>query len=174
MDIQAIIEKEAFQYANINFEQIEFSDAVIDACKANTCGQYGKSWSCPPAVNRNGYFIDCNTTTHSKGIVYTTLHKLEDSFDIESMIAGKISHRALDDKIADEVRKSGGILLSVGGCILCEKCTCPTQPCRFPDKIIPSLESQGIDVVTLSKSANINYHNGVNTVTYFSVVLFRD
>ena len=37
-----------------------------------------------------------------------------------------------------------------------------------------SVEAYGISVVEMAKNCNINYKNGVNTVTYFSLILFND
>jgi predicted metal-binding protein len=63
-------------------------------------------------------------------------------------------------------------LLGAGSCSLCEECTYPDAPCRFPEQARRSMEACGIDVVTLSKENNIRYFNGANTVTYFSVLLY--
>lgn len=53
-----------------------------------------------------------------------------------------------------------------------KKCTYPTAPCRFPEKARSSAYANGISVVDLAKQLGINYKNGNNTVTYFSVVLY--
>jgi hypothetical protein len=37
-----------------------------------------------------------------------------------------------------------------------------------------ALEAAGIDVVALAKTANINYYNGKNTVTYFAAILYHE
>ena len=46
------------------------------------------------------------------------------------------------------------------------------QPCRFPDKAMPSLEAYGVNVYQTTKSTELKYINGQYTVTYFSALLF--
>ncbi|MBR2616748.1 MAG: hypothetical protein IKC56_00735 [Clostridia bacterium] len=55
---------------------------------------------------------------------------------------------------------------------MCKTCTYPTAPCRFPDRARTSMEACGINVVELAKEVGINYVNGQNTVTYFSLILY--
>ena len=64
------------------------------------------------------------------------------------------------------------LVLSAGGCHRCETCTYPDAPCRFPEKLVPSVSSFGIHVSKLAANARINYINGANTVTYFSFVIY--
>ena len=90
------------------------------------------------------------------------------------MDEGRIQHEKLDQTVLGllENEKEPFELLGAGSCSLCEKCTYPDAPCRFPQKAKRSMEACGIDVVSLSKSCGINYTNGANTVTYFSVIYF--
>ena len=37
------------QCAPVNMDALDPLEAVRDMCKADRCGRYGKSWSCPPA-----------------------------------------------------------------------------------------------------------------------------
>ena len=62
-------------------------------------------------------------------------------------------------------------MLSNEGCDLCDKCTYPDAPCRFPNRAHGSLEGYGIFVSEIAKIAGINYINGANTVTYFGAVI---
>lgn len=39
------------QCAAVNMDALEPLEAVRDMCKADRCGRYGKSWSCPPACS---------------------------------------------------------------------------------------------------------------------------
>ena len=63
--------------------------------------------------------------------------------------------------------------LGAGGCGVCDTCAKRTnEPCRFPEKAMPSLEAYGVNVSELARSAGMKYINGQNTVTYFGAVLF--
>ena len=76
--------------------------------------------------------------------------------------------------ITEKLRADGVRFMALGceGCGICEKCTYPDSPCRFPEKAIPSVEACGINVVEFSRKIGINYNNGADTVTYFCVILW--
>ena len=153
---------------------LPFSAEVRGMCKANRCGKYGTSWSCPPGCGEwealRDEFHACKTA-----FVFTTCHALEDSFDIEGMQAAAENHQKLDDAVADALAKTalGYIHLGMGACTLCKTCTYPEAPCRHPDKMRRPPEACGIDVCAMSKAIGIKYMNGPDTVTYFSVLLFK-
>lgn len=70
---------------------IPFSAEVRKACEANLCGMYGKCWTCPPGV---GLWEELREHYHSyaHAFVFTTVHPLEDSYDIEGMTEGRKQH----------------------------------------------------------------------------------
>ena len=154
-------------------KDIPFDLATRGACEKNYCGQYGRTWACPPGCGTfeelKAHFMD-----YSNAFVYTTVHELEDSYDIEGMSEGRKKHAELDDAFAAFLKDEPAPheLCDAGGCSICKKCTYPDAPCRFPDKMRRSMESTGINVMSLSKILDIHYINGVNTVTYFSMIYF--
>ena len=142
-----------------------------DMCKANACGVYGKCYMCPPDVGD----IDClmaELRNYSRVLVYQTVSELEDSFDIDGMGEARLLHQSYDELIVKALEGENYKLLGAGGCSICSKCTYPERPCAFPEKAHPSVEACGINVVELSADLGINYVNGENTVTYFSVIFF--
>ncbi len=156
--------------------EITVSPLVRTLCEKNACGAYGKSWACPPGV---GTIEECAEKIHAftTAFVFSTRHELEDSYDFEGMTAGKRAHEAIVPGVVAffEARVPGKIkVLSTEGCRRCEKCTYPDAPCRFPDSLRPSIESYGVEVNVLAQKAGIRYHNGKNTVTYHSCVLFNE
>ena len=159
------------QCAVVKTKDIDFSYEVRKVCESNSCGQYNKSWVCPPAVGEVEE-LKKKCLEYSDALVFTTCAKLTDSFDFEGMLAQRDKHDEVQRRIRKMLGFDNNLLLGVGGCRLCETCNYP-DPCRFPDKIVPSLESYGINVVNLAKLTGLNYHNGENTVTYFSVVFFN-
>ncbi len=167
-----VLGEDVWQYGVLTSDQVSFDESVRHACEQNYCGRYGKCWTCPPGVGdyeklRDGLLVYKNV------FVFTTKHALEDSFDIEGMNEAHIIHDAAAKKIFPLCKERGAKLLGAGGCTICEKCTYPDSPCRFPEKAISSVEANGINVMQLSKTAGINYINGANTVTYFSVVFYN-
>lgn len=170
-ELLALLGDGVWQYAVVSTEKISFEDDVIEACKRNYCGRYGKSWTCPPG-NGDQEVIRTELKSYSNAFVFTTKHPLEDSFDVEGMAAAAKEHEMLNEKIAGFCRERDAKLLGAGGCRICEKCTYPDAPCRFPDRATSSVEACGINVMRLSETAGINYINGANTVTYFTAVFF--
>lgn len=165
----------AFQTAELPVEKIRFGEDIVAACASNACGRYGKFWTCPPGVGTLEE-LKAKYTKYRTAFVFTTKHELEDSFDFEGMMRGGKEHQCAESLIFDEVKAAGGALLGAGGggCQNCAECTYPTAPCRFPERARPSVEACGISVVELARECGVNYHNGPNTVTYFSVVFFSE
>ena len=178
MDHRELLEKSIelgiHEGAFIDADKVPFETGVMEMCAANRCGQYGKTWTCPPGV---GTFEECREKClkYSKVFVFSTKHELEDSFDFEGMTAGREKHK----EISKAVRKlflgefKDILVLSSEGCGNCEKCTYPDAPCRFPEDAFPSVESHGIMVYKEAAAAGIHYINGANTVTYFSNIFFN-
>ena len=156
-----------WQYAELKIGDVEFSEEVVAACRANYCGNYNKSWRCPPNVGTLEELKE-KYTKYPEVFVFTTKHEIEDSFDIEGMFAARLEHDKVENLIRP-VLPEGSQVLGAGGCNVCEKCAFP-EPCRFPEKAKTSVEACGINVVSLAKTAKINYTNGENTVTYFTLV----
>ena len=158
--------------ALIDATDIDFETSVREACEANMCGFYNKRWTCPPAV---GTLEECKARClkYKKALVFSTYDNVEDSFDIEGMLNVRADHDKVQAKVVDLIKDDLGeyLLLGAGGCTKCPKCSYP-EPCRFKKEVIASVESHGINVVTLAAKTKLHYHNGENTVTYFSVIFF--
>jgi len=160
------------EYAIIPANKIVFSLELLNYCKTNTCGYYNKSWTCPPACasieeQRKKILLYKNV------LVFTTMFKLEDSFDYEGMTNGRELHTLLTIELKNRL---GDIpVYGAGSCPVCVNeegenlCAFPSA-CPYPEKKIESLEAAGINVTELSKSAGIKYNNGPDTVTFFTMV----
>jgi len=159
----------AHEWAQIKSSELSFLPQLLDYCKANACGKYNKSWACPPACGSIEEQRE-KILRYENILVFTTKHKLEDSFDHEGMTRGRELHTLL----TQELRKKfdNAPVLGAGACPVCGVCAFPA-PCPFPEKKIGSVEAAEIDVTELSKTAGIAYNNGPNTVTYFSIVLLN-
>lgn len=164
-----------YEFATMPTSEIPFSQEVVDMCKSNRCGKYGTCWTCPPGVGTLEE-LKAKIMAYENAVVFTCKYDLEDSFDFEGMKEGAHKTALILDKILDELKKQGLSVLGLGceGCHLCETCTYPSSPCRFPEKATPSVEACGIFVVELAKKLSIRYHNGTNTVTYFCVILVKE
>lgn len=163
-----------YQSGVTDTEVIRFLPEVRSMCEVNTCRQYGKTWACPPAL---GTLEECRERIrkYEKMIVFSVKYDLEDSFDYEGMKVGMAHFKEVCRKIDSEIRNEleEYMILSNEGCDLCQECTYPDAPCRFPEQAHGSLEGYEILVSELAGQAGIRYINGANTVTYFGGVLFH-
>ncbi len=159
------------EFAWIDPKEIPFSAAVREACAANFCGRYNKCWTCPPGCGDWEMLRDRFCGYHC-AFLFTTCSPLEDSFDLEGMEAGRKIHEMAEQELQTRLNGLPYQMAGAGSCSNCETCTYPDAPCRFPERAKSSMEACGIDVVNLSKKAGVNYINGSDTVTYFSVLFY--
>ena len=173
--LKLIQESEAHAFAIIDQTEIVYDYQFREICMRNSCGEYGKCWMCPPDVGDVNELMK-KAQSYSYGILYNSVSQLEDSFDFEGMMEAKQEFNEIALKITNVIRGLDGDILhlGVGACGICERCAKKdNEPCRFPDRAIPSMESYGIFVAETAKKAGLKYINGKDTVTYFGIVLFR-
>ena len=158
----------------ISVDQIILSAEFREACRKNYCGVWGKCWMCPPDVGDIEELM-ARVRTYEHALWYQTIGQLEDSFDIEGMGEAKRRHVQVTHRVEELAGPLIGrhLHLACGGCGVCERCSrLDQEPCRFPDKAMPSLEAYGVNVYQTTKQTSLQYINGQNTVTYFSALLF--
>lgn len=161
------------EYAFFTTDELPFSERVRYVCRTQ-CPMYGKSWACPPAV---GPVADCmqRCRSYPEGLLISTVAEVEDVTNLELTLATRAGHEAVTRQAQRLVRAQAQevCVLSTEACTYCERCTYPDAPCRFPEKMFPCVESHGILVSTLAERLGLSYENGANTVTWFSVLLYR-
>ncbi|MCI9626010.1 MAG: DUF2284 domain-containing protein [Clostridia bacterium] len=173
MILQELEKMDFDRAAKIAVSEIVFEPSLIDLCKLNTCGNYGKNYTCPPLVGKTEELVR-RAKTYQTAVVFQKIYPLEDSFDIEGMGAARRRFRSVleDVQTVCQNRLTDYLLLGAGGCSCCDRCAAQTdEPCRFPEKAIPSLEAYSINVSSLAAACGMRYINGTNTVTYFGAVL---
>ncbi len=161
------------QISEIPIEAVVIEDEVRKNCEVNACGRYGKTWGCPPGIGPIAEWKE-KIMTFSHAAMFNYVGKIEDSYDFEGMqeVGAKFTEitREFDQKLRETKQKY--LLFGSGSCSICEKCTYPDAPCRFPDKMIPSMESCGMFVAKMAEPNGFKYINGANSVTYFGIVLY--
>ena len=172
--VKKALELGADHAAAIPVSKIETDAGFRSLCEQNTCGRYGKCWTCPPDVGDIDTLMK-TIRTFDYAVVYQTIGMLEDSYDIEGMEEAARKHSLLTRRMAEEVGEDSFVRilhLGAGGCNICPVCArVENHPCRFPDMAISSLEAYGINVSRLAAACGMKYINGQNTVTYFGAVL---
>ena len=162
------------QAGELNVSALVFMPEVRDMCSADRCRQYGKNWRCPPGCGSIEEAAE-RAAQYSYGIIVQTIGRMDDDFDYETIQATSQKHKA-DFAVLMETLKAryGDILpMGAGTCTLCDACTYPDAPCRFPDKSISSMEAYGLWVSKVCELSDIPYNNGKQTITYTSCYLLK-
>ena len=171
-----IMAKEAgfTSYGIFKRSDISPSKEVRDMCSADKCSRYSKSWSCPPACGSLEYFSE-ELKRFSWGILLQMTGNMEDDFDAEAMLDTEEKLKKSFESICQKLAglKEVFMPLSAGSCTVCSKCTYPDAPCRFPDKMFPSMEAAGLLVSEVCSAAGTAYYYGEKTITFSSCILFE-
>ncbi len=172
-NVITIIEKHFPNCKEASKDSISILEEVRQMCEQNACGQYGKSWTCPPAVDSLDNLKKTLTKFKTFIIVYK-VYDLESSFDFEGMLSGVVDFRtSLLNMKKDFHEGFQFLILAAGSCFLCKKCGyLDGVKCKHPDDAFISVEACGIDVMGLMKDNGLKYNNGQNTVTYIGAVLY--
>ncbi len=159
-------------WAPLDLATIELKPEVRDMCATNSCGMYGKRWSCPPGC---GTLEECaaQLENYTHGILVQTVGDVEDGFDFEAMMEIEADHKDHVFEMRDALLSSGNQVLTIGAgcCTQCAKCTYPDEPCRFPDKKISSMEAYGMLVLEVCKANHLQYYYGSDKMAYTSCFL---
>ena len=162
-------------WAALDVSTVTLKQEVRDMCAANTCGMYGKRWSCPPGC---GTLEECEDRVreYTRGILVQTCGDVEDSMDFEAMMEIEGEHKAHFSRMYDALRADGAQVLAIGSgcCTVCPKCTYPDSPCRFPEKMVSSMEAYGMLVLEVCKANGLQYYYGPEKMAYTSCFLLKD
>jgi len=178
MDIVKLcLDSGATMAEEISVSKLKFSPELRELCEQNACGKFAQNYACPPYVGEVDRLIE-KLKEFQKAVIWQNVYPLEDSFDFEGMMDAQARHNsmthAIAEKIYGEYGRSDALVLGAGSCALCETCAAQTsESCRFPNKMLVSLEAYGINVAKIGDISNMKYINGKDTVTYFSGVFLK-
>ena len=154
---------------------LQFLPEVREMCSADRCRSYNRSWSCPPACGELSEWEE-KSSHYSRGLVLQTIGEREDSYDFEAMTAAADLCRKNGDRLIDALRAQGVdfLFFSAGTCRRCETCTYPEAPCRFPEKLFPSMEACGLFVSKVCKDNGVPYYYGDEKIAYTCCLLYNE
>ena len=164
-----------YTYDFIDPAKLEFSDRIRWICQ-HECPMYGKSWACPPGV---GSVPECEgkCRRYSSCLMISTITEVSDIANIEETLATRSEHEAVTNQVRDLFREHGiePYVLSTEACAECDRCAyLDGQPCRFPDRMHPCVESHGINILSVLDELGLSFQYGENVVTWFSLLFFND
>lgn len=159
----------------IDSSKLVCSDSFRAYCEENVCGFFGKCWSCPPDIGEIEA-LTAQLKDYDHIVIYQIISPIKDNYDTDGINAAGEKLSEVSQKLQLYLRTSfNKPFLHLGGsCHLCPECTkVSNEPCRYPDKMLPSLSAYGIDVCKTCEGTSLMYVNGENTITYFGMILFN-
>ena len=171
--MEKLSELPLYIYDFIDPKELEFNNRIRWICE-NECPMYGKSWACPPGV---GSLNQCKgkCLQHENCLLISSIVEVDDIADMEETLATRPDHEALTNEVAAIMEEMGvkPYILSTDACTVCESCAMlDGQPCRFPEKMHPCVESHCINVVPILESHGLEFQFGANVVTWISLLFF--
>ena len=175
IDLKALAHSCGFYTAaDMDPKTLKFMSDVRSMCAADRCRSYGKSWSCPPACGELEYWEE-KASHYSKGLILQTVGDREDSYDFEAMMEVSEENKRQFLAFTDALKKEGldFLAMSAGACTICPRCTYPDAPCRFPEKLYPSMEACGLFVSGVCKDNGVPYYYGEEKIAYTCCLLYN-
>lgn len=177
MNREALEEKLAelplYIYDIFDPKDLEFSPRIRWICE-HECPMYGRSWACPPGV---GSVESCQEKClrYENCLLISSIVEVSDIASLDETLATRPDHEKLTNQVRDILRELGvePYVLSTEACSLCARCAMlDGQPCRFPGKMHPCVESHGINVVPILESRGLEFQFGANVVTWISLLFY--
>lgn len=171
----ALAEEYGFSHwGTIAADQLVLRSEIRDICADGKCGKYDKCWSCPPACGTLEEISE-KIAGFRWGLLLQMTGQMEDEFDFEAILETERKLKKCFYKLSDRLRADGEELfaMSAGACTICDTCTYPNHPCRFPEKLFPSMEACGLVVLDICTKAGLGYNYGKNTITFTGCILFQ-
>ena len=164
-----------YAYFFIDPQTLEFSERIRYICE-NECPMYGKSWACPPGT---GPVAECekHCRSYKNCLVIGTITEVSDVTDIQECLDTRGPHEEITNEVRELMRRQGiePYVLSGEACSACERCAyLDGEPCRFPEKMHPCVESHGINLLPLLEELGLPFQFGENVVTWVSLLFFKD
>ena len=162
-----------YGYFFIDPNELEFSDRIRWICE-HECPMCGRTWACPPGV---GTVQHCKekVLSHKNCLMIATIVEVNDITNIDETLATRPEHEEITNQVRDLMRAQGvePYILSTEACAICERCAyLDGQPCRYPERMHPCVESHGINVIPVLENNGIEFQFGANIVTWISLLFY--
>ena len=160
-------------YFFIDPKGLEFSDRIRFICETE-CPMYGKTWACPPGVG-TVESCRCRCQDFENCLMIATVTEVSDISNLEETLATRPGHEAITNQVRDILRELGAqpYVLSTEACTVCQRCAyLDGQPCRYPEKMHPCVESHGINLIPTLEENGIEFQFGGNVVTWVSLLFY--
>lgn len=153
---------------------VEKTETFRTVCATDRCGNYNRSWTCPPAV---GSIVLCMERLHGYDECIIAFKEFEnvdmkDEAQINTIIK---EHQAGCRSIKHMFMDEGFDILALtdGACSFCEKCTYPDGECIAPEEQMPSVSGFGIDMAEYITSCGLGFAMENDRITLYGLMLYR-
>lgn len=139
-------------------------------CRDNLCGKYGTNWACPPGFSEH---MDTLSEQYDSALLLSRTFVC-DPRDRDAVEECNSMMKATLRSVVEHLRSAGiGCRgFSDGGCDLCQTCAYP-DPCRFPDRVMPSVSAIGIDMGAYLESVGERFEFRDDSVTFYFLVFIK-
>ena len=113
--------------------------------------------------------------SYKECFLFSTIAEVSDVINFEETLATRKEHEKITAAIEAFIREKGTdcMALSTESCDICEVCTYPNAPCRFPEKMHPCVESHGIIVCELAEKYNMEFTLSANQILWFGILFLK-
>ena len=161
-----------YQYSFLKPEESDFSDSVVKGCKK--CANYRTAWSCPPAIVS---FSKCRREclSYDEVFVFSTIYEKRNDPDGEIRREYLNEHRKITDFTSEFFRSRGfeTYTLMSDRCRICDKCTFPRKACKYPERMLPCIESHGIRMGNLLGRCDMDHYFDEGYALLFTLIFIR-
>lgn len=162
-----------YTYAWVTPCELKFSERIRYICQTE-CPMHNKTWACPPAVGE----VDackCRCLAYEHCLMIGTIAEVDDIANIEEALKTRPAHESVTDQVRSLFREQGiePYILSTEACSICDRCAwLDGEPCRYPEKMHPCVESHGINLIPTLEKNGLEFQYGENIVTWYSLLFF--
>jgi predicted metal-binding protein len=150
-------------------------DRVRSLCQVNRCGNYGKSYMCPPLVPSLNDIKSRLQTFHS-GVLLQYWINLDVKHDVEGIRNSMLDFQNKSLQVEEYLEGRGNKQvwgITAGTCAQCKICGVESKtPCLHPEKARASMEALGIDVIGLLTRLGLDSQFHTDKVTWTGCILF--
>lgn len=131
-------------------EELKYSRENVIGCEP--CHRYGKNLACPPYSPE---FPDYIGDARNARVICYRVH-MENVKEKAGEMKYRTAHKLVREILMKELytyRKKGNIIAGAGPCLACKECVALSgkSECRNPSKLVYSLESLGVNLISLSE-----------------------
>jgi predicted metal-binding protein len=160
---------------DFNPELLVPEERIRSFCQQNRCGNYGKSYTCPPLVPPLDD-IKARFQKFHRGVLLQQTINLNVKRDWKGMKRSMVDFHSKILEV-EEFLKGTGVRevwgITAGTCGLCEVCGAKSEkPCLHPNKARVSMEALGIDVIAMLARLGLDNRFHAGRITWTGCVLF--